>query len=237
MPAALGTAGSHSATVLLRLFLALLADDPGHSGGRAVSCLSLGPLGVYAHVFCFVASPFLKLLRLFSKNHHQDPDDPAFSFPSKIHHHPCALLIMLSESLPATFISMESILSELLTCFLSSPPPSLPPPNVSLISHPILSPFPRTPPAAALSCSPSGSLLSPQSAPARPAAQHHPALPPHTFPALISSHTSLNIPEGTPGHSFHVFCQQVLISSTINRSRCVTQLMLSPRGRGSLQDP
>lgn len=36
-----------------RLFLALLADDPGNSGGLAVPCLSLGPLGVYAHLFCF----------------------------------------------------------------------------------------------------------------------------------------------------------------------------------------
>lgn len=91
------------------LFLTLLADDPtGHSGALAVPCLSLGPLGVYAHLFCFVASPSLKLLRLSpSKNHQQDPDNPAFSFPCQTHHLRCALPnLMFPESLPAAFISI-----------------------------------------------------------------------------------------------------------------------------------
>lgn len=100
--AALAAAGSHSVTDTAA------SDDPtGHSGGLAVPCLSLGPLGLYAHLLCFVASPSLKLLRLFSKNHQQHPDDPAFSFPSKTHHLPCALPnLMFSEFLPAAFISI-----------------------------------------------------------------------------------------------------------------------------------
>lgn len=52
----------------------------------------------------------------------------------------------------------------------------------------------------------------------------------HTFPLLISSHTSLNIPEGTPGHSFHAF-------PSAHCSRYVTQLMLSPRAVALCRTP